>query len=149
MEKIHFHGLSMQVPQSWRHKTLEYSAEDGVDSFGLEMCTKGRDAKSINLSWGVMPEGTNAYTEACVTYEQVVGEEDLTENDQTIMSFRFQDHEAHGFDVCTESGHPGFFFCVELPSASGNILLTALVCATNLKELEELLDYVEAHLNVE
>lgn len=149
LNEINFAGVRVQIPDSWRYKTEEFKDEDGTKSYGLTLSARGRDARSVNLSWGSMPEGTNAYTEACITYEQVVGEVDLTENNETMMSFGFHGHEAHGFNVCSESGLPCFFFCVELPCAGRKILLTVLACAANIEELEDLLDYMEEHILID
>ena len=146
---IHFAGVKFHIPENWRYKTEEFQDEDGTKSYGLVLSERGRNARSINMSWGAMPEGTNAYTEACATYEQVVGEEDLAENDETIMSFEFIGHEAHGFNVYSENGLPCFFLCSEVPSADKKILLTVLAGAANVKDLEDLLDYIEANLTIE
>ena len=148
LKEIKYSGITLQVPDEWRHKTEEFKDDDGTKSYGIAVSGRGRDIRSVNISWGVMPEGTNAYTEACITYEQVVGEEDLAVNDAPILCFGFQGHEAHGFNVCSENGLPGFFFCVELPTSDKNILLTVLACAANIPDLEDVLDFVESHLSV-
>ena len=147
--QIQFHGITMQIPENWKYKTEVFKDEDGTESYGLSINARGRDARNINLSWGIRPEGTNAYTEACITYEQVVGEEDLTKNDEPIMSFEFQKEEAHGFNVVSEDSLPCFFFCVDYPRNGKNILLTVLTCAANVKDLEHLIDFVEENLIVE
>lgn len=148
LKEIRFSGITLQVPDQWRHKTEEFKDEDGTKSYGLAVSGRGRDVRSVNLSWGVMPEDTNAYTEACITYEQAVGEVDLSQTEEAVMSFAFQGHEAHGFNICSENSIPCFFFCVELPSAGKNILLTVLAAASSISELEDLLDFVEGHLTV-
>ena len=148
LKEIKFSGITLQVPDQWRHKTEEFKDEDGTKSYGIAVSGRGRDVRSVNLSWGEMPEGTNAYTEACITYEQVVGEVDLSETEDVIMSFGFQGHEAHGFNVYSENSIPCFFFCVELPCAAKKILLTVLAAAASINELEGLLDFVEGHLTV-
>ena len=149
LKEIKFSGITLQVPDQWRHKTEEFKDEDGTKSYGIAVSGRGRDVRSINLSWGEMPEGTNAYTEACITYEQVVGEVDLSETEDVIMSFGFQGHEAHGFNVYSENSIPCFFFCQDTPSKGKNHLLTVLVSAPNHEELQNLIDFVEEYLKVE
>ena len=142
-DQIQFSGITIQIPENWKCHTETFKDEDGTESYGLSVNARGRDARSFNLSWGIRPEGTNAYTEACITYEQVVGEEDLTKNDDTIQSFAFKGHEAHGFNVVSEDGLPCFFFCIDTDQKK---LLTVLLCASNNDELQSLLDFVEEYL---
>jgi hypothetical protein len=146
---INFAGVKFHIPENWRYKTEEFQDEDGTKSYGLMLSERGRNARSVNMSWGTMPEGTNAYTEACATYEQVVGEEDLSDNDECIMCFEFIGHEAYGFNVYAENGLPCFFLCSEIPSADKMILLTVLAGAANVKDIEDLLDYIEENLTIE
>ena len=115
----------------------------------MSISAKGKDVRSIDISWGIIPEGSDAYNEACATYEEVVGEEDLSVNDEPIVCFEFQKKEAYGFNVWTEDGLPCFFFCVGMPSKGKNHLLTVLVSAPDDKELESLFDFVEEYLSVE
>lgn len=148
LKHIQFAGVDMQIPENWIYETEEFKEDDGSRSYGLSMSARGRDVRCINLSWGPIPEGTNAYTEACATYEQVVNEEDLEVNNETIISFEFMKQEAHGFNVYSEDNLPCFFFCVEMPSAAGNLLLTVLLCGANNDELQGLLNLVEKHLSI-
>ena len=148
-DQIQFSGITIQIPENWKCHTETFKDEGGTESYGLSVNARGRDARSFNLSWGIRPEGTNAFTEACITYEQVVGEEDLTKNDDTIQSFAFKGHEAHGFNVVSEDGLPCFFFCVDYPASDRNILLTVLTCAANVKDLEPLIDFLEENITIE
>ena len=149
LKQIHFKGITMQIPEIWNYETEQYDEQDGTQSFSMSISAKGKDVRSIDISWGIIPEGSDAYNEACATYEEVVGEEDLSVNDEPIICFEFQKKEAFGFNVWTEDGLPCFFFCVGLPSKGTNHLLTVLVSAPDDKELESLLDFVEEYLSVE
>ena len=115
LKQVHFEGITMQVPEVWNYETEEYNEEDGTKSYTLSISGKGKDIRSIDISWGVIPEGADAYTEACATYEDVVREEDLDANDEPIICFEFQKREAYGFNVWTDDGLPCFFFCVGIP----------------------------------
>lgn len=149
LKQVHFNGITMQIPEIWNYETEQYDEEDGTRSFSMSISAKGKDIRSIDISWGIIPEGSDAYNEACATYEEVVGEEDLSVNDEPIICFEFQKKEAFGFNVWTEDGLPCFFFCVGLPSKGKNHLLTVLVSAPDDKELESLFDFVEEYLSVE
>ena len=149
LKQIHFEGITMQIPEVWDYETEEYQEEDGTKSYSLSVSAKGKDVRTIDISWGIIPEGSDAYQEACATYEEVVGEEDLEVNDEPIVCFEFQKKEAHGFNVYTEDGLPCFFFCIDIPSKGKNHLLTILVSAVNNEELQSLIDFVEEYLSVE
>lgn len=148
LKQVHFAGITMQVPEVWNHETEEYNEEDGTKSYSLSISAAGTDVRSIDVSWGVIPEGSDAYTEACATYEEVVEEEDLSANDEPIICFEFQKRQAYGFNVYTDEGLPCFFFCVGVPEKD-NHLLTVLASAMNNEELQSLIDFVEEFLSVE
>ena len=139
----------MQIPRSWKAESAEYDEADGNKSYSLCLYGTGRDSRSIDLSIGVIPEGSDAYVEASRAYQDVICEEDLKNNDEPIVSFDFQNLTAYGFNILTEDGMPCFFFCVDLPSKGKNHLLTVLTCAVNNEELQSLLDFVEEYLRVE
>lgn len=148
LKQIHFAGITMQVPEIWEAETEENKEEDGTKSYSLSISAKGNDVRSIDISWGVIPEGSDAYTEACATYEEVVMEEDLSSDEEPILCFEFQKREAYGFNVWTDDGLPCFFFCIGIPSEGENHLLTVLVSAPDNDELQNLIDFVEEYLSV-
>ena len=149
LKQIHFNGVTMQIPQVWNYETEEYNEEDGTKSYSLSISANGKDVRNIDISWGIIPDGSDAYNEACATYEEVVGEEDLDVNDEPIICFEFQKKEAHGFNVYTEDGLPCFFFCCDIPSDARKRLLTVLISAPNNDELQSLIDFVEEYLTIE
>ena len=149
LKQVHFEGITMQIPEVWNYETETYNEEDGTKSYSLSISAQGHDVRNIEISWGVIPEGSNSYIEACGTYESVVGEEDLSVNDEPIICFEFQKREANGFNVYTEDGLPCFFFCSDIESKGKNNLLTVLVCAANNEDLQSLIDFVEEYLTVE
>lgn len=149
LKQIHFEGITMQVPEIWETETETFDEADGTRSYSLSINASGKDIRSIDISWGIIPEGSDAYNEACATYEEVVVEDDLSSDDEPIMCFEFQKHEAYGFNVWTDDGLPCFFFCMDIPSKGKNHLLTVLLSAINNDELSSLLDFVEEYLAVE
>ena len=149
LKQVHFEGITMQIPEIWEAETEVFNEADGTKSYSLSINAKGKDIRSIDISWGILPEGTDAYNEACATYEEVVREDDLSSNDEPIMCFEFQKSEAYGFNVWTDDGIPCFFFCLEVPSKGQKNLLTVLISAPNNDELNSLMDFVEEYLSVE
>ena len=149
LKQVHFEGITMQIPEIWEAETEVYNEADGTQSYSLSINAKGNDIRSIDISWGILPEGTDAYNEACATYEEVVKEDDLASNDEPIMCFEFQKGEAYGFNVWTDDGIPCFFLCLEVPSKGQKNLLTILISAPNNDELNNLMDFVEEYLTVE
>ena len=149
LKQVHFEGITMQIPEVSNFETETFNEEDGTKSHTLSISAKGKDVRSIDISWGIIPEGADAYTEACATYEEVVLEEDIAANDEPIVCFEFQKREAYGFNVWTDDGIPCFFFCVGIPNRGKNHLLTVLASAINNEELQSLIDFVEEYLTVE
>ena len=149
LKQVYHEGITMQIPEIWEVDTDEFKEEDGTMSYCLSINAPGRDVRSIDISWGVIPEGSDSYLEACRTYEEVVAEDDLSSDEEPIICFEFQKREAHGFNVWTDNGQPCFFFCIDTPSKGRNQLLTVLVSAANNDELQSLLDFIEEYLSVE
>ena len=144
LKQIYFGGVTVQVPEIWNVETEEIDEMDGQKSYSIGISAVGHDVRSVDISYGPMPEGSDAYSEACGTYEEVVGEEGLAVNEEPILCFDFKGKEAHGFSLNTEDGLPCFFFCVDYP----DILLTVLTCAANVKDLEHLLDFIEENIEI-
>ena len=149
LKQVHYEGITMQVPEIWDVETESYDEADGSKSYSLSINAKGKDVRSIDISWGVIPEGSDAYLEACRTYEDVMNEEDIDANEEPILCFEYLKRQAYGFNVWTDDGLPCFFFCIEIPSKGQNNLLTVLLSAASNEELESLMDFVEEYLNVE
>lgn len=149
LKQVHYEGITMQVPEIWGVETETYDEADGTKSYTLSINAKGRDIRSIDISWGIIPEGSDAYLEACRAYEDVMSEEDLAAEDEPILSFRFKEYEAYGFNVWTDDGLPCFFFCIDIPSKAKNNLLTVLVSAPSDDQLQSLIDFVEEYLKLD
>lgn len=149
LKQIYFNGITMQIPEVWKYETEEYQEEDGTKSYSMSIYGTGKDVRSIDINWGIIPEGSDAYNEACATYIEVIGEDGLDENEEPILCFDFQGKEAHGFNVFTQDGLPCFFFCIDLPAKGKNHLLTVLVSAANDDDLHNMVEFVDEYLKVE
>ena len=144
LKQVYWGGVTIQVPEIWNVDTEELPEADGGKSFCIGISACGNDLRSIDISYGPLPKGSNAYAEACGTYEEVIDEDALQANDGPILTFDFQGKEACGFSMITDGGHPCFFFCFE----NGSYLLTVLICAAGNEELQDLLEFVEEYLDV-
>ena len=114
LRQIYFGGVTIQIPEIWNAETEELIEEDGQKSYSISISADGTDVRSIDVSYGPMPEGSDAYTEACGTFEEVMEEEDMAVNEEPIICFGFQDYKAYGFNVWTDDGLPCFFFCINI-----------------------------------
>ena len=56
LKQIHFEGITMQIPEVWDYETEEYQEEDGTKSYSLSVSAKGKDVRTIDISWGIIPE---------------------------------------------------------------------------------------------
>ena len=148
LRQVYFGGVTIRIPEIWNVETEELIEEDGQKSFSISVSADGNDVRSIDISYGPMPEGSDAYTEACGTFEEVMDEEDMAVNEEPIICFGFQDYKAYGFNVWTDDGLPCFFFCIDINSEGKTNLLTVLVSAGNNEDLEALMDFTEEYLSV-
>lgn len=148
LRQVYFGGVTIRIPEIWNVETEELIEEDGQKSYSISVSADGTDVRSIDVSYGPMPEGSDAYTEACGTFEEVMEEEDMAVNEEPIICFGFQDYKAYGFNVWTDDGLPCFFFCIDINSEGKTNLLTVLVSAANNEDLEALMDFTEEYLSV-
>ena len=149
LKQVHYKGITIRIPEIWNAESETYDEADGTRSYSLSISAAGNDVRSIDISWGSIPEGSDAYNEACATYEEVMNEEDLDVVEEPIICFKFQDRDAYGFNVLTDDGIPCFFFCVQIQTKGQADLLTVLVSAPDNDELQSLIDFVEEYLSVE
>lgn len=148
LRQVYFGGVTIQVPEIWEVETEEMVEEDGQKSFSISIGAAGKDVRSIDISYGPMPEESDAYAEACGTYEEIKAEEDLDADEEPILCFGFQDYKAYGFSLSTDDGLLCFFFCIDVPSGGKTNLLTALICASDNEELQNLLEFMEEYISV-
>ena len=64
----------IQIPEVWNTITESYIEPDDRECAMIEINADEGDTRSIIISYGPMPEGSDAIMEAGDTYEQVVGE---------------------------------------------------------------------------
>jgi len=149
LRQVYYGGVTLQIPDIWNVETEEMTEEDGQKSFSISVGATGNDVRSIDISFGPMPEGSDSYEEACGTYEEIMEEDDLQTNEEPILCFEFKGGKAHGFSMTTDDGLPCFFFCLDVDSKGRKNLLTVLLCAANNEEMQSLLEFVEEYINVQ
>ena len=67
-------GLVMQIPEVWEANVDTYTEPDGRDCVMVEISAEEGDPRSIVVSYGPMPEGSDSFIEASDTYEELIGE---------------------------------------------------------------------------
>ena len=141
--------LSIKVPEIWNGHTETYTEPDGRECSMIEISAVEGDPRSIIISYGPMPEGSDAIMEAGDTYEEVVGEIGPNVEDDPICEYDFLGTTGYGFEVPTEDGLACNFICAEIAKGGKNQLFTILTTARTYEEIDELLDLVEQEISFE
>ena len=144
-DKVLFGGIALNVPQDWKVSTEMYDDND-IDRASIAIEAPEGPA-SVILSFGDMPEGSDAMIEATETYEDLM-EEEADELD----AYNFKGWEGWGFDYAAVEGEDedevevvSTFMCVNVDGR----LLTLHITAADDDQLEDLLDYLEENLDIE
>jgi len=145
LKQVYWGGVTVRIPEIWNVETEEMLEADGGKSYCVGISACGNDVRSIDISYGSLPEGSDAYMEACATYEEVVEEDSLETNSEPILSFDFKGKEAYGFSLATDNGLPCFFFCIE----NKTNLLTVLICASSNEDIQDMLEFIEEYLDLD
>lgn len=141
-------GIEIMVPEIWNVITETYAEPDGRECAMIDISATGGDPRSIVISYGPMPEGSDALLEAGDTYEELIGEIGASEEDDPICEYDFLGRTAFGFEVPTEDGLACNFICAELGSEeSGCMLFTILTTAKTYEDIDDLLDLIEENIS--
>ena len=147
--------LSIKVPEIWNAHTETYTEPDGRECSMIEISAVEGDPRSIIISYGPMPEGSDAIMEAGDTYEEVVGEIGPEVEDDPICEYDFLGTTGYGFEVPTEDNMACNFICVaigsqiELETGVDCMLFTILTTAKSYEDIDDLLDLVEQNISFE
>ena len=141
----------MQIPEIWSVATESYTEPDGRECAMIDISANDGDPRSIVISYGPMPEGSDAIMEAGDTYEELIGENGPAVEDDPICEYDFLGTIGFGFDVPTEDNLACNFICAEIGSDSPerSHLFTILTTAKSYEDIDDLLDLVEQHLSFE
>ena len=72
--RVCFGGIELHIPEVWNVNTENYIEPDGRECSMIEISAAEGDPRSIIISYGPMPEGSDALMEAGGTYEDIIGE---------------------------------------------------------------------------
>ena len=145
-------GLVMQIPEVWKAYVETYTEPDGRDCIMIEISAEEGDPRSIVVSYGPMPEGSDSFIEASDTYEELIGEiGENGEDEDPICEYDFLGTVAFGFEVPTEDGLACNFICSETGPCEGDKthLFTILTTAASYEDIDDLLDLVEQNISFE
>ena len=139
-----FGGVSIEVPQIWNVETKMYTEPYGRECAMIDIEAGGSDPRSITISYGPMPEGTDALMEAAGTYEEYVGEE-INPDDDPVCEYDFLGTTAFGFECPTEDdGIVCNFICADVNGK----LITVMTTAATYEEIDDLLDLIEENIKL-
>lgn len=152
--RVCFGGIELHIPEVWNVNTENYIEPDGRECSMIEISAAEGDPRSIIISYGPMPEGSDALMEAGGTYEDIIGEIGPSEEEDPICEYDFLGTTAYGFEVPTEDNLACNFICVEIGSltqietGTECKLLTVLTTAKTYEDIDDLLDLVEEHISL-
>lgn len=151
---ISISNISIQIPDIWDATTETYIEPDGRECAMIEISAEEGDPRSIIISYGPMPEGSDALMEAGGTYEEIIGEIGPEPEEDPICEYDFLGTTGYGFEVPTEDNLACNFICAEIGSQNereasvGCKLFTILTTAKTYEDIDDLLDLVEQSISL-
>lgn len=147
--RVCFGGLELQVPEIWNIETEMYTEPDGRECAMIDIAAVAGDPRSVVLSYGPMPEGSDALMEAEDTYADLMGDAAAQTDESQICEYDFLGRTAFGFEVETEDNLACNFICVAVgqeDSTEACKLLTVLTTAASYEDIDDLLDLIEENI---
>ena len=146
LKEIQFGGVTMKVPEVWVVETELYTEPDGRECAMIDISALPGDPRSIVISYGPMPEGSDAFMEASDTYEDLIGDSGAPAEDEPICEYGFLGTVGYGFEVPTEDELACNFICAEVGEDAR--LFTILTTAKTYEDIDDLLDLVEQNITL-
>lgn len=147
LKKIEFGGVSLQIPEVWTAVTESYTEPDGRECAMIDISAEEGDPRSIVISYGPMPEGSDAFMEASDTYDELIGDAGAEAEDDPICEYDFLGTVCFGFEVPTEDNLACNFICAEVGTEGRSHLFTILTTAKEYEDIDDLLDLVEQEIS--
>ena len=143
--------LSIKVPEIWNSHTETYTEPDGRECSMIEISAVEGDPRSIIISYGPMPEGSDALMETAGTYEELMGDTAAETDEDPICEYSFLGRLAFGFEFPTEDGLACNFLCAAIGQGEEQEcnLLTVLTTGRTYEEIDDLLDLIEEKLTLD
>ncbi len=151
LKQIKFGGVSLMIPEVWTAVTESYTEPDGRECAMIDISAEEGDPRSIIISYGTMPEGSDAFIEASDTYDELIADAAAEAEEDPICEYDFLESIGFGFDVPTEDNLACNFICVETGNGDGgkSKLFTILSTAKAYEDIDDLLDLVEQNISLE
>ena len=102
LKPVVFGGIRMEIPEIWEAVTQTYTEPDGRECSMIDISAADGDPRSIVISYGPMPEGSDTFMEASDTYEELIGETGAADDEDPICEYDFLGTVGFGFEVPTE-----------------------------------------------
>ena len=153
LKTITAEGIQMQIPEVWNATVESYTEPEGRKCTMIDISAQEGDPRSITISYGPMPEGSDALMEAGGTYEDIIGEIGPEVEDDPICEYDFLGTIGFGFEVPTEDNLTCNFICAEIgtqPEREAGVgckLFTILTTAKSYEDIDDLLDLVEQNIS--
>ena len=147
--RVCFGGVEIQVPEIWHVETEMYTEPDGRECAMIDISAVAGDPRSVVISYGPMPEGSDALIEAEDTYADLIGESGPQPEESPICEYDFLGRTAFGFELETEDNLACNFICAAIGSEgaeAGCKLLTVLTTANSYEDIDDLLDLLEENI---
>lgn len=155
LKDIKFGGVKLSIPEVWNVIIEAYTEPDGRECAMIDISAEEGDPRSIVISYGPMPEGSDAIMEAGGTYEELIGEIGPDMEDDPLNEYDFLGTTGYGFEVPTEDNMACNFICVaigsqsQLEAGADCKLFTILTTAKSYEDIDDLLDLVEQNISFE
>lgn len=153
LKQIEFGGVTIKIPEVWDVHTESYTEPDGRECAMIDISAEEGAPRSFVISYGPMPEGSDALLEAGGTYEEVIGEVCPEIEDDPICEYDFLGTTGYGFELTTEDGFVSNFICAEIGTQEqrdlgvGCNLFTILTTAKTYEDIDDLLDLIEQNIS--
>ena len=151
--RVCYGGLTLMVPEVWNVETETYVEPDGRECAMIDISAADGDPRSIVISYGPMPEGSNALIEAEGTYEDLIGEIGPSADEDPICEYDFLGTTGYGFEVPTEDNLACNFICAAIDQHSDKAarckLFTILTTAQSYEDIDDLLDLIEENISLQ
>ena len=144
--RVCFGGVELKVPEIWQVETEMYTEPDGRECAMIDISAVAGDPRSVVISYGPMPEGSDALIEAEDTYADLIGENGPQPDESPIGEYDFLGRTAFGFELETEDNLACNFICAAVGSEDACKLLTVLTTAATYEDIDDLLDLIEENV---
>ena len=144
------YNIKMQLPDGWTSEQDQYEEVENAVITHLECHLPDKTGKAdeamIDVYVGDMPSDTTAEDEAYANYVDIIGfDDDDTDDEAPISSWKFNNRTAYGFSGECENGSLMLLMCIEV--MKGALLICSVVTQSD-EELARWSKYLEMNLRI-